>query len=180
VSEAEERGDSRHEIYRRHRLGELKRIDRGIYAPRDAEPTEHRDLAVAAARAPVAVVCLLSALRFHGLTTQDPYAIWLAIAGKARPPVLESLAVDVAYMSPRALEEGVEEHTVEGVRVRVFSPAKTVADCFKYRHRVGLDVAVEALRDYRHSARYEAEALWHYAGVCRVRTVIRPYAEAIG
>jgi predicted transcriptional regulator of viral defense system len=130
-------------------------------------------------RVPHGVICLLSALRFHDLTTQDPFDVWVAIENKARRPEPEALSLRVVYMSGEAFTEGVETHEVEGVTVRVYSAPKTVADCFKYRNRVGLDVAIEALKDYRRSTGFNADALWHFAKVCRVATVMRPYLEAV-
>jgi predicted transcriptional regulator of viral defense system len=172
-------GLPRQALARLHRRGVLDRVGRGLYVLAGADVTEHHTLAEAARRVPHGVVCLLSALRFHDLTTQDPFDVWIAIENKARRPVPEALPLRVVYMSGAAFEEGVEEHEVEGVAVRVYSAAKTVADCFKYRSRVGLDVAIEALRDYRRSGTFDADALWHSAQVCRVATVMRPYMEAV-
>ena len=172
-------GIPRQTLARLHRRGALNRVGRGLYVLADADVTEHHTLVEAARRVPHGVVCLLSALRFHELTTQDPFDVWLAIEGKARRPEPESIPLRVVYMSGEAFTEGAETHEVEGVGVRVYGAAKTVADCFKYRSRVGLDVAIEALRDYRRSPVFDADALWRYAQVCRVSTVIRPYLEAV-
>jgi predicted transcriptional regulator of viral defense system len=124
-------------------------------------------------------VCLLSALRFHGLTTQAPFEVWLALDRKARAPRGGSPSLRIVRMSGRALTTGVAEHRVEGVPVRVFNPAKTVADCFKYRNKIGLDVALEALRDAWRQRRVTMDELWRYAQVCRVSTVMRPYLESL-
>ena len=172
-------GIPRQTLARLHRRGELDRVGRGLYVLTGADVTEHHTLVEAARRVPHGVVCLLSALRFHDLTTQDPFDVWLAIEGKARRPEPESIPLRVVYMSGDAFTGGVEAHELEGVEVRVYGAAKTVADCFKYRSRVGLDVAIEALRDYRRSRAFDADALWHFAQVCRVSTVIRPYLEAV-
>ena len=124
-------------------------------------------------------MCLLSALRFHGLTTQAPSEVWIALDPKAWKPKADGLPLRVVRMSGKALVEGVKEHQIEGVMVRVYNPAKTVADCFKYRNKIGLDVALEALRDYQHKLRAGRDDLWRYAKICRVARVMRPYLEAL-
>ena len=172
-------GIPRQALARLHQRGAIERIGRGLYVLPGADVTEHHALAEAARRVPHGVVCLLSALRFHDLTTQDPFDVWVAIDHKARRPETEVLALRVVYASGEALTHGVERHEVEGVEVPIYSAPKTVADCFKYRSRVGLDVAIEALRDYRHSADFDADALWRAAQACRITTVVRPYLEAI-
>ena len=174
----EARGTPRGAIRRLVDQGRLLRLGRGIYAPADFSPTEHHGLAVAAAKVPSAVVCLLSALQFHRLTTQAPFEVWLAIAGKARKPRLADLPVRVMRFSKRALTEGVELHPIEGVPVRVTSVARTVADCFKYRNKIGLDVALEALREYRR-VRRSIDDLVRAARIVRVANVMRPYLEAL-
>ncbi|MCF8072420.1 MAG: hypothetical protein K9K66_14590 [Desulfarculaceae bacterium] len=159
--------------------GLLDRIGRGLYVAKEAEPTEHRSLAEVCKRVPSGVVCLLSALQFHGLTTQMPHQVWLAIDVKAREPNEPSLPLRIMRFSGAALTEGVEEHDVEGVRVKVYSPAKTVVDCFKFRNKIGLDVALEALRDCRRQRRCSNDELWKYAKVCRQTKVMQPYMEAL-
>ena len=126
------------------------------------------------------VICLLSALRFHDLTTQAPFEVWLAIGEKAWRPRVEPLPVRLFCFSKTALKTGVEEHTIEGVKVRVFNAAKTVVDCFRYRNKIGLDVAIEALRDCRRSRKCSNDDLWRYAKACRVASVMRSYLEAVG
>ena len=172
-------GIPRQTLARLHRRGALDRVGRGLYVLAGADVTENHTLVEASRRVPHGVVCLLSALRFHDLTTQAPFEVWTAIEGKARRPEPESIPLRVVYMSGGAFTEGVETHQAEGVGIRVYGAAKTVADCFKYRSRVGLDVAIEALKDYRRSRGFDVDALWHYAQVCRISTVIRPYMEAV-
>ena len=128
---------------------------------------------------PKGVVCLLSALSFHELTTQAPFEVWLAIGEKAWRPRLEYPPLRIVHFSKTALNTGVQEHQIEGVNVHVYSPAKTVADCFKYRNKIGLDVAIEALRECRQARHCTMDDLWHYAGICRVRNVMRPYLESL-
>ena len=158
--------------------GYLQRVGRGLYVLPDADVSEHHTLAEACKRVPHGVVCLLSALRFHGLTTQSPFEVWLAIANKAWRPHVDYPRLRFLRFSAGALEAGVEEHAIEGVIVRVYNPAKTVVDCFKYRNKIGVDIAVEALRDCRRQRRCTNDELWHYAKICRVANVMRPYMEA--
>ncbi len=164
---------------RLHRRGEAERVSRGLYALPDAEVSEHHSLAAAARQVPKGVVCLLSALRFHGLTTQSPAAVWLAVPNKAWVPDVKSPRLRVFRYSGAALTAMVEEHAVEKVTVRVYSPAKTVADCFKFRNAVGLDVAIEALRDCWRQRRTTMDDLWTAAAACRMSNVMRPYLESV-
>lgn len=157
----------------------LQRIGRGLYVLPGNGATEHHSLAEACKRVPKGVVCLLSALSFHELTTQAPFEVWLAIGEKAWRPRLEYPPLRVVHFSKTALNAGVEEHQLEGVNVHVYSPAKTVADCFKYRNKIGLDVAIEALRECRRARHCTMDDLWHYAAICRVRNVMRPYLESL-
>ena len=159
--------------------GLLRRVGRGLYVPADAEPSEHRSLAEACKRVPHGVVCLLSALAFHGLTTHLPFEVWMAISDTARHPRVDRPAIRFARFSGLALEAGIEVHMVEGVPVRIYNPAKTVADCFKFRNKIGVDVAVEALRDYLRERKATMDDLWRYAEVCRMSRVMRPYLEAM-
>ncbi len=161
------------------RRGEIERVGRGLYMLPGADVTEHHSLVEACKRVPRGVVCLLSALRFHGLTTQNPWEVWLAVGRSAWRPRGETVALRVVHLSPSTFDAGVEEHRIEGVPVRVYSAAKTVADCFKFRNKVGLDVALEALRDYRRQYRAGMDELWRFAKICRVTTVLRPYLEAL-
>lgn len=159
--------------------GRLRRIGRGLYTLPDHEATENHTLAIVCAQIPNGVICLLSALRFHELTTQLPFEVWLALENKAWKPQIEDIAIRYHWFSGPAFTEGVETHPVEGIDVKVYNPAKTVADCFKYRNKIGLDVAIEALRDGLHQRKFTVDELWHYAKVCRVQNIIMPYAEAI-
>ncbi len=159
--------------------GKLRRIARGLYVLPNSNATEHHSLAEACKRVPKGVVCLLSALIFHDLTTQAPFEVWLAIGEKAWRPRLEYPPLRIVRFSAVALSAGVEEHQIEGVTVRVYSPAKTIADCFKYRNKIGLDVAIEALRECRRARRCSMDDIWRFAGICRVQNVMRPYLEAI-
>jgi len=176
--EVEEKGISRKYLARLVDRGGLVRIGRGLYRRPDHEVTANHSLAVAAKRVPKGTVCLLSALQFHDLTTQNPLDVWLAIGHKDREPTVDAVSLRVVRMSGDAHTEGIEKHEIEGVSVPIYEPAKTVADCFKYRSRVGLDVALEALRDF-HEQGGSMDALWEYADLCRVQSVMRPYMEAV-
>lgn len=176
--DVEARGIARESLLRLYRSGALDRVSRGVYSLPESPVSEHHSLAVAATRVPRGVICLLSALRFHGLTTQDPHEVWMAIDFKARKPKLETPAMRVVRFSGSALTEGIEKPVVEGVRMQVYSPAKTVADCFKYRNKIGVDVAIEALRDALRSRKATVDQVHHFAKICRVANVMRPYLEA--
>ena len=159
--------------------GLLERIDRGLYMAPDGDIHAYQTLAEVSRRMPHAVICLLSALRFHDLTTQAPSEVWTLVDDHAYVPRMTQLPMRVLYAPGAALTEGVEEHRILGVPVRVTSPAKTVADCFKYRSKVGLDVALEALRETWRERRATMDELWRYAHVCRVARVMRPYLESL-
>ena len=159
--------------------GGLTRVGRGLYTLVGVEAGENHSLAEIGKRVPQGTVCLLSALRFHGLTTQQPHETWLALDGKARSPKTDSLALRIVRFTGSALSEGREEHVIEGVPVKIYNPAKTVADCFKFRNKIGLDVALEALRETWRARRCGMSELMRYARVCRVANVMRPYLESL-
>ena len=159
--------------------GLLVRSARGLYILPDAPISEHHSLAEASKRVPHGAICLVSALRFHELTTQAPFEVWMAIENKAWQPTMDDVPLRIVRFSGRAFEAGIEEHDIEGVQVKIYSPAKTVADCFKYRNKIGRDVAIEALRDCLDQRKCSANDLWTYAGICRVSNVMRPYLEAL-
>ena len=159
--------------------GRLERVARGLYSLPGRPLSEHRALAVVALRVPQGVVCLLSALRVHGIGTQAPFEVWMAIPHHSPTPRIDQPALRAIRMSGAALSEGVETLQIDGVGVAVFNASKTVADCFKYRNKIGLDVALEALRDGWAQRKLTADALWHYAAIDRVSNVMRPYLESI-
>jgi predicted transcriptional regulator of viral defense system len=159
--------------------GRIERIARGVYRLAEQPITEHHALAVAAAAVPQGVICLLSALQYHGLGTQLPSEVWMALDRRAWRPKLGYPSLRIVRYTGAALTEGVERHTIEGRDVRVYSVAKTVADCFKYRNKIGLDVALEALRDAWRSKRITMDELDRHAAICRVQRVMRPYLEAV-
>ena len=172
-------GLPREYLVRLHRQGKLNRHGRGIYTLPDANVTERHSYAEVAKRVPEAAICLLSALAFHEITTQNPASVWIALRKGARTPALSSPSLRVVRLSGLSLTEGIENHNVEGVPVRVYSAAKTVADCFKFRNKIGLDVAIEALKDCLRQKKATVNEIHRYARVCRVGKVIRPYMEAL-
>jgi predicted transcriptional regulator of viral defense system len=158
--------------------GVLQRQSRGLYTLTNSRPSEFRSIVEACKLSPNSTVCLLSALRIHDLTTQSPHEVWLAIGQKDRKPQIAYPPIRVVRFSVASREFGVEKHKIEGVPIHVYSAAKTVADCFKFRNKIGLDVAIEALRDCRESKKATVDEIWTAAKVCRMANVIRPYLEA--
>jgi predicted transcriptional regulator of viral defense system len=173
------RGIHREYIRLLEQQGLLIRSGRGIYTPSDAKLTQHHTLVETARRVSHGIVCLLSALSFYKLTSQAPFEVWMAIDQKARRPKENIIPLRIVYMSGRGLEAGIVEHQIEGVTVRVYCPAKTIADCFKFRNKIGLDVAIEALRECWQERSCTMDELWYYAKVCRVQNVMRPYLEML-
>ena len=178
-SELERKGVSRSQLRRLAQRGVVERVARGIYALPGVVISEHHSLAEASRVVPGGVICLLTALRYHGLTTQNPFEVWMAIEAKAWRPRRRAVSVHLVHLSGRAFYEGIEEHKAGGVPIRVYSAAKTVADCFKFRNKIGIDVAVEALKDFTRLYRGGANDLVHFARVCRVSRVMQPYLDAI-
>jgi predicted transcriptional regulator of viral defense system len=175
-------GVRRDVLFRLHRRGELQRVARGVYRATKSSSTELTSIVEVAKRAPNAVACLLTALQIHGLTTELPHEVWILIHNRARAPRIEYPKLHVVRASGRAATFGIERRTVENTTVRVTSPAKTVADCFRYRGHVGLDIALSALRGYlrRGSRRDDTiDALVKAAHADRVYSVMRPYLEAL-
>ena len=159
--------------------GLLDRVGRGLYRLPGHPVSEHEGLMVVAAKAPQAVFCLLTALQFHELTTQLPRQVWIAMPRGSHLPRLDYPPIKMVQMTGAVYTAGIEEHLRDGVTLRVYSAAKTVADCFKHRNKIGLEVALEALKDARAKRMASADDLWRYAKVCRVANVMRPYLEAL-
>ena len=172
-------GLPREYLVRLHHQGKLNRSGRGIYTVPDANVTERHSYAEVAKRVPEAVICLLSALAFHEITTQSPPSVWIALRKGARKPALASPSLRIVRLSGPSLTEGIENHHVEAIPVRVYSAAKTVADCFKFRNKIGLDIAIEALKDCLRQKKASVNDIYRYAKICRVSNVIRPYMEAL-
>ncbi|MDP8215315.1 MAG: type IV toxin-antitoxin system AbiEi family antitoxin domain-containing protein [Candidatus Euphemobacter frigidus] len=177
--DVEAAGIPREYLLRLYRNGELVRVGRGLYAMPETLTSESISLAEVSKRVPTAVICLISALQFHDLTTQITNRVWIAIENKKWKPVIEYPPIELVRLTGKAFNFGIEQHEVNRVQVKVYSPAKTVADCFKFRNKIGLDIALEALRETWKSRKASMDELWEAAKVCRVANVIRPYLEAI-
>lgn len=175
----EQRGLSRTQIHAAAETGALERVGRGLYARAGAEPTEHHSLVQVARRVPHAAICLLSALRFHDLTTQNPHEVWIAIGPKDRKPTLEHPSVKVVRYGPERFDLGLEEHQLEATPIRIYSVARTVVDLFSYRNKIGLDVALEALREGWKSRKFTLAEINRIAELCRMRRVMQPYLESL-
>lgn len=165
-------------LHRLYQQGYFERLDWGLYTLKSEIPSANRTILESAQAIPEGVICLLSALNLHGLTTQQPHEVWVAVQVKARRPDVK-LPVRVIRSSGRAFRAGITRKQIEGIRVRVYNPAKTVADCFKYRNKIGKEVAIEALKDCLRQKLCTVEDLWRYAKICRVANVMRPYLEAV-
>lgn len=159
--------------------GLLDRVGRGLYRLPNHPGSEHEGLATIATKVPQAVFCLLTALQFHELTTQLPRQIWIAMPRGSHVPRIDYPPIKMVQMTGDVYSEGIETVERDGVVLRVYGIAKTVVDCFKHRNKIGLDVTLEALRDVRAKRKASADNLWHYAKVCRVANVMRPYLEAV-
>ena len=159
--------------------GKLERVGRGVYSLPNQPISETRSLAEVAIRVPRGVVCLASALNVHEIGTQLPHAVWLALPRQTVSPRIDSPSLRIIRMSGSSLIEGIDKFVADGLEVRVFNPAKTVADCFKFRNKIGLDVALEALQVGWRKRRFTMDELWRYAVVNRVANVMRPYLESV-
>ena len=159
--------------------GKMVKVGRGLYKLADMVYSENHGLAIAAKQSSNGVVCLLSALSFHSIGTQVPSKVWIAYTREMRIPKLTYPKLHNVHFSEEAMKEGVEVHIIEGVPVKITNPARTVADCFKYRNKIGLDVAIEALRESLKDRRFTIDELWKYAKLCRVSNIIQPYLESM-
>lgn len=173
------RGIPRSYLTRMEHEGLLVRSGRGIYVSADAEITEFQSLAEVACRVPHGVICLLSALQVHELTTEMPHEVWVAISRKSRIPKVDYPAIRAVRFSDESFFGGVETRQVGPTTIRVYSAAKTVADCFKYRNKIGIDVATQALRDCWQQRKATMDDLWNAARTCRMSNIMRPYLESL-
>jgi predicted transcriptional regulator of viral defense system len=166
-------------LRRLYEKGRLVKLARGQYALPELMISENHSLALAAKSVPNAIICLVSALRFHNIGTQAPYEVWLAIQNRAAKPRIKYPKLRIFYYSGMAYSEGVEEHKIDSVQVKIYNPAKTIADCFKYRNKIGIDVAIEALHDGWQKNKFNMDELWYYAKINRVANVMKPYLESL-
>jgi predicted transcriptional regulator of viral defense system len=167
-------------LTRLNAAGLLKRIGRGLYRLPDSHGSENESLVAVATKVPQAVFCLLTALQFHELTTQLPHQVWIAMPRGSHAPRFDYPPIKMVQFTDEAYTAGVEEVERDGVKLRVYSVAKTVADCFKHRNKIGLDIALEALKDARARNKASVDDIWRNAQICRVANVMRPYLESIG
>jgi len=181
TEEIQQLGISREYLRKLHQQGKVNRIARGFYVLPDYEVSAMQSIAEAAKQVSEGVICLLSALRLHGFTTQNPFEVWIAIERRAWKPHING-TTNIRYMrfSGDAFTEGVQTKIIDTIQVRVYSPAKTVADCFKYRNKIGLDVALEALKEGWREKLFTMDELWKFAKICRVSNVMRSYLESLG
>ena len=159
--------------------GVIEKLSRGLYRLVELPPLGNPDLVSASMRVPNGVICLISALAFYEITTQIPHEVYLAVSRNSQVPQIDYPPVRIFRFSNSAYTEGIKLQKMDGMPIRIYSPAKTVADCFKYRNKIGLDVAVEALKRYRESKHFNVEKILYFARICRVEKVIRPYLEAV-
>lgn len=158
----------------------LRKISRGLYVSVDTEPTTNHTIAQVCKRIPDGVVCLTSSLQFHEVTTQQPYQVWIALDRKAWKPKVSDLPINIVRFSQGPVfNEGIEYHNIEGVEVKMYNLAKTIVDCFKYRNKIGLNIALDALRECRVQRKCSNDDLWYYAKICRVANIMRPYMESM-
>jgi len=178
MSEAIKLGISRYMLYKMRDNGVLEQVSRGVYRLSELLPMTHPDLVTVSLRFPSSIVCLISALSFHNMTTQIPHEVSIAVSRNARMPSLDYPPVHAYKFSDKAFNAGIEKHKIDGVIVQVYSVEKTLADCFKYRNKLGMDVVLEALKLYRSQKKFNLEKLTEYARICRVEKVMNPYLEA--
>lgn len=179
AADVREQGWSPQLLIKLHQAGKLQRIDRGLYGLPDAEATEHQTFIEVCQRVPSAVLCLLSALQFHEIGTQLPHEVWIALPEGRQTPAVSYPPLRITRLRGDAYSEGILTITDHGAPIRVYSAAKTVTDCFKFRHQIGLDVALEALKDAWRSRKVTMAELGHFAQINRVERVMQPYLEAL-
>ena len=166
-------------LYAMREQGHLEQLGRGLYRLSKLTPLGNPDLVSVAKKIPRGVVCLISALAYFELTTQIPHEVYIALGRGSEPPKIEYPPLRIFWFSGEIFSEGVQQYTIDGVPIRIYSPEKTLADCFKYRNKIGLDVAIEALRLYREHKQFLVDDIMRYARLCRVEKIMRPYMEAL-
>ncbi len=179
MNEAIKRGISRYMLYNLRDKGIIEQISRGVYRLKDLPPIGNPDLITVSLRFPNSVVCLVSALSFHGITTQIPHSISVAIPRRSRPPSMDYPPLQSHQFSNDAFTAGIETHQIDGVAVKIYNMEKTLADCFKFRNKIGMDVVMEALKLYRERKKFDLAGLIKYGKICRIESVMRPYLEAL-
>lgn len=178
MSEALAHGITRYMLYTLRDKGIIEQVTRGVYRLAELPPIGNPDLVTVSLRFPNAVICLISALAFHGITTQIPHEVSVAVPRDSRMPSLDFPPIRAHKFSEDTFQAGIEEHRIDGVSVRIYSPEKTLADCFKFRNKIGMDVVLEALKLYRERKKFNLAEVLEYARICRVDKVMKPYLEA--
>ncbi|RJP37127.1 MAG: transcriptional regulator [Desulfobacteraceae bacterium] len=178
MSEALAHGITRYMLYSLRDKGIIEQVSRGIYRLVELAPLSNPDLVTVSLRFPNAVICLISALSYHNITTQIPHAVSVAVSRDSRMPSLDYPPIQAHRFSDEAYNSGIEDHMIDGVSVKIYNPEKTLADCFKFRNKIGMEVVLEALRLYRSRKQFNLERLLTYAGICRVKNIMTPYLEA--
>jgi len=179
MSEAIAHGITRYMLYSLRDKGIIEQVSRGVYRLVELPPMSNPDLVTVSLRFPNAVICLISALSYHNITTQIPHAVSVAVPRDSRAPSLDYPPIQAHRFSYDAYTSGIENHSIDGVPVKIYTPEKTLADCFKFRNKVGLDTVIEAIRFYRERRSIKVDDLMRYAKICRVNRIMRPYLEAI-
>jgi predicted transcriptional regulator of viral defense system len=178
TSEAIQAGIHPRTLYQLRDMGDLEQISRGIYRLAEIETVSSPDLVIVATRIPISVICLISALSFHEITTQIPHEVSVAIPKDSKPPVIHYPPMEFHKFSAGSFQAGVGSHQIDGVTVKVYSPEKTLADCFKFRNKIGMDVVLEALKLYKSRMKFDHKKILEYARICRVDKIVLPYLEA--
>ncbi len=179
MNEALQAGIHRRMLYSMLEAGVIEQLNRGLYRLTDMPPLGNPDLVSVSLRIPNGVICLISALAYHEITTQVPHEVYVALERGTEAPRLSHPPIRVFWFSGQAFTAGIETHKIDGASVRIYSPEKTIADCFKYRNKIGLETAIEALKLYRKKKRFKADDLMKFARACRIEKIIRPYLEAL-
>jgi len=178
MSEAIECGITRYMLYSLRDKGVIEQVSRGVYRLVELPPISNPDLVTLSLRFPNAIICLISALAYHEITTQIPHSVSVAVRRDSRQPSLDYPPLLVHRFSDQAYRAGIEEHQIDGISVKIYNQEKTLADCFKFRNKIGIDVVLEALKLYKTRKKFNHERLLKYARICRVEKVMRPYLEA--
>ena len=179
MNEALQAGIHRRMLYSMLEAGVIEQLNRGLYRLTDLPPLGNPDLVSVSLKVPSSVICLISALSYHEITTQIPHEVYVALERGTEAPRLSHPPIRTFWFSGQAFTAGIETHKIDGASVRIYSPEKTIADCFKYRNKIGLETAIEALKLYREKKRFKADDLMKFARACRVEKIIRPYLEAL-
>lgn len=179
MSEALERGISRYMLYALRDRGVVEQVSRGVYRLVDLPAIGNPDLVTVGLRVPNAVICLVSALAYHEITTQVAHGVSIALPKESRSPSLDYPPLTVHRFSKAAYQSGIETHLIDGVPIKIYSPEKTLADCFKFRNKLGMDVVLEALKLYKARKKFNPQELIRYGKICRVERVMRPYLEVL-